>query len=339
MRNHNTLLFVAKRCALLIPQLIGISIVTFLFLHLLPGNPAYLIAGNLATPEAIRSIEHHLGLDKPLLVQYVIYVGNILHGDLGTSWLSGNAVLTDLLQRVPATIELVSIALVIIAVLGIALGVVVAVNPRGLVARAVFGYGLLAGALPDFWIGLILIFILYYKLRLFPAPLGQLDLGVAPPRTMTGMYLVDSLLTANWPAFGSSLRHLILPEMTLVFVYMGLVVRMTATSMQGALKADYIRTARASGLGPLRVDWQALRNALPPVLTVLGISYAYLLGGAVLVETIFAWGGIGQYAVQAVTNSDYLAIEGFVLTAAVFTMVVYLIVDIAHFLLDPRVSV
>jgi peptide/nickel transport system permease protein len=153
MRNHNSLLFVAKRCALVIPQLFGISIITFLFLHLLPGNPAYLIAGNLASPEAVRSIEHHLGLDKPLLVQYFIYVGNLLHGDLGNSWLSGNPVLTDLRQRVPATIELVSIALVIIAVLGILLGVVVASNPQGRVARAVFGYGLLAGALPDFWIG------------------------------------------------------------------------------------------------------------------------------------------------------------------------------------------
>jgi ABC-type dipeptide/oligopeptide/nickel transport system permease component len=339
MRTRNPLLFVAKRLALLIPQLIGISVVTFLFLHLLPGNPAYLIAGNLATPEAVRAIEHHLGLDKPLFVQYVIYVGNVLHGDLGQSWLSGNAVLTDLLQRVPATIELVSIALIVIAVVGILLGVLIAVNPRGLIARVVFGYGLLAGALPDFWIGLILIFILYYKLRLFPPPLGQLDLGVTAPRTITGMYLIDSLLTANGPAFGSSLRHLILPEMTLIFVYMGLVVRMAASSMQNALRADYIRTARASGLNPLRVIWQALRNALPPVLTILGISYAYLLGGAVLVETIFAWGGIGQYAVQAVTNSDYLAIEGFVLTAAIFTMLVYLLVDIGHFFLDPRVTV
>jgi peptide/nickel transport system permease protein len=339
MRHHNPLLFVARRVALLIPQLFGISIVTFLFLHLLPGNPAYLIAGNLATPETVRSIEHHLGLDKPLIVQYLIYVGNLLHGDLGNSWLSGNPVLTDLRQRVPATIELVSIALVIIAVVGILLGVVVARNPRGLIARAVFGYGLLAGALPDFWIGLILIFVLYYKLRLFPAPLGQLDLDVTAPHTITGMYLVDSLLTADWPAFSSSLRHLILPEMTLVAVYMGLVVRMTATSMQNALNADYTRTARATGLSPLRIDWKALRNALPPVLTVLGISYSYLLGGAVLVETVFAWGGIGQYAVQAVTNSDYLAIEGFVLTAAVFTVAVYLIVDIAHFLLDPRVQV
>jgi ABC-type dipeptide/oligopeptide/nickel transport system permease component len=339
MRNHNPLLFVVKRCALLIPQLIGISIVTFLFLHLLPGNPAYLIAGNLASAEEVRAIEHHLGLDKPLVVQYFIYVNNVLHGDLGQSWLSGNAVLTDLLQRVPATIELVSIALIIIAILGIALGVVIAVNPRGLVARAVFGYGLLAGALPDFWIGLILIFLLYYKLRLFPAPLGQLDVSVSAPRTITGMYLVDSLLTADWRAFGSSLRHLILPEMTLVFVYMGLVVRMAASSLQNVLRADFIRTARASGLRPARVNWLALRNALPPVLTVLGISYAYLLGGAVLVETIFAWGGIGQYAVQAVTNSDYMAIEGFVLTAAVFTMLVYLLVDIGHFLLDPRVSV
>lgn len=339
MRRHTPLLFVARRCVLLVPQLIGISVVTFLFLHLLPGNPAYLIAGNLATPQEVRAIEHHLGLDKPLVVQYLIYVGHLLHGDLGTSWLSGNAVLTDLLQRVPATIELVSIALVLIAVLGILLGVVIAVNPRGLIARAIFGYGLLAGALPDFWIGLILIFVLYYKLRLFPAPLGQLDLGVTAPRPITGMYLVDSVLTANWAAFGSSLRHLILPEMTLVFVYMGLVVRMTATSMQHTLHADYIRTARAAGLGPRRVVWQALRNALPPVLTVLGTSYAYLLGGAVLVETIFAWGGIGQYAVQAVTNSDYLAIEGFILTAAVFTMLVYLLVDIGHYLLDPRVSV
>lgn len=339
MRTHSPLRFVARRFALLIPQLLGISVIAFLFLHLLPGNPAYLMAGNLATPQAIHAIERHLGLDKPLYVQYAIYVGNLLHGDMGQSWLTGNPVLKDLLQRVPATIELVSIALIIIAILGILLGVAIALHPNGLVARIVLGYGLLAGALPDFWIGLILIFFLYYKLRLFPAPLGQLDLGVPTPRTITGMYLVDSLLTADWSAFSSSLRHLILPEMTLVFVYMGLVVRMSATSMQNVLRADFIRTARASGLRPRRVTVLALRNALPPVVTVLGVSYAYLLGGAVLVETIFAWGGIGQYAVQAVENSDYLAIEGFVLTAAVFTMLVYLVVDIGHFFLDPRVNV
>ncbi len=339
MRTRNPFLFLLKRFALLVPQLLGISLVTFLFLHLLPGNPAYLIAGSLASPGEIRAIEHHLGLDQPIYVQYGIYVGNLLHGDLGNSWLSGNPVLTDLRQRVPATIELISIALVIIAVLGIVLGVAIAIKPRGIAARAVFGYSLLAGALPDFWIGLILIFFLYYKLRLFPAPLGQLDLGVSPPRTITGMYLVDSVLTGNGRAFTSSLGHLLLPEMTLVFVYLGLVVRMVAAAMQTALRADYIRTARASGLGPLRVTLKALRNAMPPVLTVLGISYAYLLGGAVLVETIFSWGGIGQYAVQSVTNSDYLAIEGFVLTAAVFTMLVYLVVDIGHFFLDPRVDV
>jgi len=333
------LLFVVKRFAVLIPQLVGISVVTFLFLHILPGNPAYLIAGNLASADEVRAIEHQLGLDKPIYVQYLIYVGNILHGDLGRSWLSGNPVITDLTQRVPATIELVSIALLIIAVLGTVLGMVIALNPRGLVARSITIYGLLAGALPDFWIGLILIFVLYFKLRLLPAPLGQLDIGVSAPHSITGMYMVDSVLTLNGSAFLSSLRHLILPELTLVFVYMGVVVRMAASSMDNALHADYIRTARAAGLRAWRVNWFALRNALPTVLTVLGISYAYLLGGAVLVETVFSWGGIGQYAVQAVTNSDYMAIEGFVLTAAVFTMLVYLLVDIGHFLLDPRVTV
>jgi peptide/nickel transport system permease protein len=324
---------------LLIPQLIGISMITFLFLHLLPGNPAYLIAGNLATPEGIRAIEHHLGLDKPLYVQYTIYVRNLLHGDLGESWLTGNTVLQDLVQRVPATFELVSIALLIIAIMGISLGVVVAASPRGLVARAVSAYGLLAGALPDFWFALILIFFLYYKLRLLPAPLGQLGPTVPAPRSVTGMYLVDSFLTADWTIFNSSLRHMVLPEMTLVFVYMGLVVRMAASTTQNVLRSDYIRTARASGLRPKRINQLALRNALPSVVTVLGINYAYLLGGAVLVETIFAWGGIGQYAVQAVENSDYLAIQGFVLTAAVFTTLVYLVVDIGHFLLDPRINI
>jgi len=338
MNKHNLLLYVAKRFALLLPQLLGISLVTFVFLHLLPGNPAYLIAGSLASPTEIRSIQHHLGLDQPIYVQYVIYVSNLIHGDLGNSWLSGNAVASDLIQRVPATLELVSIAVIIVAILGTALGVVVAVKPTGLISRAIFGYGLLAGALPDFWIGLILIFVLYFKLHLAPAPLGQLGINVHAPPTITGMYLIDSVLTGNWSTFSSSVQHLILPEMTLVFVYTGLVVRMAAASMESVMRTDYIRTARASGLSRARITWKALRNALPPVVTVLGISYSYLLGGAVLVETIFSWGGIGQYAVQSVSNSDYMAIEGFVLAAAVFTTIVYLIVDVGHFLLDPRVS-
>jgi peptide/nickel transport system permease protein len=329
-------IFIGRRLLFLIPQLIGISLVSFFLVRLLPGNPAYAIAGQLATQDQIAAIERRMALDKPLPVQYLAYVSEVLHGDFGVSWRTSNPVMVDIKQRLPATIQLITIALVVIALLGILFGVLVAINPSGIASRFMFLYGLLAGAMPDFWLGLLLIFLFYYKLNWAPPPVGQFGLEVFPPPPVTGMSLVDSLLAHDGDAFWSAAKHLVLPELTLILIYIGGVVRMTSTAMSEMLDSGFIHYAKANGLPNGVIVRYALRNALPPVVTVLGIIYGFLLGGAVLVETVFAWGGIGQYAVQSIVNSDYLAIQGFVLVAAVFTLFVYLVIDIVYFFLDPR---
>jgi ABC-type dipeptide/oligopeptide/nickel transport system permease component len=330
------LVFIGRRLLFLVPQLVGVSMVTFFLVRLLPGNPAYAIAGQLATKQQIAAIEKRMALDQPLPVQYATYVSHVLKGDFGTSWRTSRPVAEDIRQRLPATVQLITIALFGVALFGVLFGVLVAINPGGIASRITFFYGLLAGAVPDFWLGLLLIFFFYYKLNWAPPPVGQFGLDVIPPPRVTGMSLVDSALAGDSSAFGSAVKHLILPELTLILIYMGGVVRMTSTSMTDILGSGFIHYARANGLPPATITRYALRNSLPPVITVLGIIYGFLLGGAVLVETVFAWGGIGQYAVQSIVNADYLAIQGFVLAAAVFTLLVYLVVDFIYFFVDPR---
>jgi peptide/nickel transport system permease protein len=319
--------------------MLGISAITFLLVRLLPGNPAYVIAGPAASPTSIKAIEKQLGLDQPIPLQYLIYLKNVLHGDLGTSWYTSSPVSSDLLQRFPATLELITCALILSLIIGIPLGILSALGRnRGVLDKGTFVYGLFAGALPDFWLGLILIFFLYFKLHWFPAPVGQIDGSITLTR-VTGMDAVDSLLTANWTAFNSSILHLVLPVLTLTFVYMAPIVKMARSTMEDALTSDYVTHATASGLSPRVVMWYALKNSLPPVVTIIGVIYGFLLGGAVLVETVFSWGGLGQYAVQSIENADFSAIQGFVLVAATFTLFVYMLVDIAYFIVDPRIRV
>ncbi len=328
--------YVGKRLLFLIPQLLGISLIAFTLLRLLPGNPAHIIAGGFATEETIQRIEQQLGLDQPLPIQYWYYLRNVLHGDLGTSWYTSNPVIVDFAQRIPATLELVTLSLLVAVLLGIPLGVFSAANPKGGASRLVFFYSLLSGSLPDFWVGLILIFIFYFNLGVLPAPLGRLDLSIIPPTRITGMYLVDSLLTGNGRAFISSAQHLVLPVLTLAFVNMGAILKMTRSTMEELLRSDFVYYLRASGSRDSYVMRQTLRNALPPVITITAVLYGYLLSGAVLVEAVFGWGGLGQYAVQSIANSDFAPIQGFVLVTAVFTLFLYLIVDLLYFMLDPR---
>jgi ABC-type dipeptide/oligopeptide/nickel transport system permease component len=331
--------YIARRFLTLAPQLLAISFVTFMLVRLLPGNPAYQLLGPLATNESVAALSRRMGLDRPLLEQYWLYLQNVLHGDLGTSWYTSRPVSSDLLERFPATFELISISLLVGLVVGILAGLITAFRNRGTADRLTRVYGLMAGAFPDFWIGLVLIFVFYYKLRLFPAPLGRIGLEVEPPTTITGMYTVDSLLTLNWPAFKSSLDHLALPVFALAFGVAAPIMKMTRSTMNTVLGSDFIHYAQACGVSRWTVARYALRNALSPVITIVAVLYGYLLGGAVLIESIFAWNGIGQYAVQAVTNSDYAALQGFVLVAAAFTLVVYLIVDLLYMAVDPRITV
>lgn len=334
--------YVGRRLLYLIPQLFVISFATFFLVRLLPGNPALAQAGAFPTPEKVKAIEEQLALNEPLPVQYYEYVKRVFHGDLGYSWYTSNSVSADLVQRFPATFELITISLVLALVIMIPLGILTARRTRGLVGktseRGTFLYGMLAGSLPDFWLALILVYVFYFTLGWFPAPLGRLDLGIPEPSQVTGMYTVDSLIARDWTAFTSAVKHLALPVVTLIFVYGSPILKMTRQTMSEVLGSRYIVHARASGLSESTVVRYAFRNSLPPVITMVAVVYGYLLGGAVLVETVFGWNGIGQYAVQAVTNSDFAPIQGFVLVAACFSILVYLIVDILYFAVDPRVQ-
>jgi peptide/nickel transport system permease protein len=329
--------YIVRRLLFLVPQVLGVTTVVFILVRLLPGDPAYLVAGSLATPDVIASVRGELGLNHPIWQQYLIYVGHVARGDLGRSWLTSSPVAEDIVQRLPATLELITLALILAFCIALSLGMLTALRPGGLADRAASAYGMLAGAMPDFWWALFLVFLLFGELQIIPAPIGRIDLALVPPRHVTGMYTIDSVLNGDWQVLGSSLAHLALPVFTLAFVYAGPILKMARSSMSQALLGNFIRYARASGLPTRVVTRYALRNALLPVITMTGITYGYLLGGAVLIEQIFAWGGLGQYAVQAITSSDYMAVSGVVLVTTVFSLLVYLAVDLLYLAVDPRI--
>jgi peptide/nickel transport system permease protein len=273
-----------------------------------------------------------------LPVQYVIYLNNLLHGEFGDSIFTGQPVRQDLTQRVPATLELVTVSMLIAVILGIPLGIYVALKKTGVLNKIVFGYGMLTGAVPDFWLGLIFVFVFFFLLRWAPPPMGRLGALGIPPDRITGSYLIDSVLTGDWQTLRLSVTHMVLPVLTLVLIYMGNIVKMARSSMTEVMQSEFIEYARACGLPREVVIRYALRNAMAPVATVVAFNYGFLLGGAVLVEAIFSWGGLGQYAVQSIVNSDYAPITGFVLVVALFMSVMYLLLDLVYALIDPRIQ-
>jgi ABC-type dipeptide/oligopeptide/nickel transport system permease component len=330
--------FILRRIAILVVQVWGVVTVVFLLIQLLPGDPRYLLAGGLATPQTLAALTDDLGLDQPIHVRYIKYMGNVATGDLGKSWFTSTPVLEELKRRFPATLELVTFAFVAAVLLAVPLGVLSAVGKRkGIFSNIAFVYGMVAGALPEFWWALMMILLFFVTLGIAPAPLGRIDIGVAQPDQVTGLFLIDSLLDGNVEALGSAFAHLLLPGLTLAFVYGALIVKMTRTEMLQAIDSDFARYARACGMSERRVNRMALRNALLPIITLSGFTYGYLISGAVLVETVFSWGGLGQFAVQSVVSSDYFAVTGTVMAVAVFALVVYLLMDILYAVVDPRI--
>jgi ABC-type dipeptide/oligopeptide/nickel transport system permease component len=330
--------FVGRRLLFLTPQLLGIVLVSFLLVKSIPGDPAVLMLGPTATPEAIASLRSKLGLDQSLPVQFLIYVRDLVHGDLGTSWQTTRPVLEDLLQRFPATLELVTLGLLVAVLIGIPLGLASAFREKGVIARVATFYGLVAGAVPDFWLALVLIFVFYTLLPWAPAPLGRIDFSVIPPTPVTGVLTIDSLLAGDWDAFRSAAAHLVLPVLTLGLINAGPILKMTQSTMEKMLHSDFSRYEVLCGIPHRLVVRHALRNALPSVVTIISVLYGYLIGGAVLVEIVFSWGGAGQYAVQGVLNSDLYPVLGFVLFSAIFSLFVYLVVDLIYFAIDPRIG-
>jgi ABC-type dipeptide/oligopeptide/nickel transport system permease component len=331
---------IAKRLLLAIPSLIGVVIVTFLLTRALPGDPAAYFAGPAATKEAIEQIRKSLGLDQPLPVQFLRYVRDLARGDMGSALTTGQPVAAEIRARLPASAELTLLGLIFSVAIAVPLGVLAATRPNSLIDHACRVVSTAGVSLPVFFTGLILVYVFYYQLGWAPAPLGRLDVFYSAPPQVTGFYLVDSIIAGDWELFRASLTQLVLPALTLCIFSLAPIARMTRASMLAVLASDFVRTARASGLSPFTVIYTyAFRNAMLPVVTTLGMVFSFLLGANVLVEKVFAWPGIGSYAVEALIASDFAPVQGFVLTMAVMYVALNLLIDILYGLIDPRVRI
>ncbi|MDQ3809557.1 MAG: ABC transporter permease [Chloroflexota bacterium] len=329
--------FVGRRLAWLVLVAVGMTLLTFVVTHLIPADPAKFAAGLDATAEQIEQTRRSLGLDKPLPEQYLIYLGNLARGDLGTSIITKRPVRDDLADYFPATLELTLWTMLAIAVVGVPLGVISATHRGGWIDLLTRVLATLWVALPVFWFGLVLQLVFYLRLGWLPAG-ERLDPGISLGR-LTGLATLDAALQGNWRALLSAAHHLVLPVLTLALARVAVVARMTRAGMLEVLGADYVRTARAKGLREQSVIYRhALRNAALPVLTTLGTQMGFLLGGAILVEVIFQWPGMGRYAVSSITSVDFPAVMGVTLAAAALFVLVNLLVDLAYIVVDPRIA-
>ena len=323
-----------------LPNLVGVVVITFILTRALPGDPAAYFTGAAATEEAIAQVRTQLGLDKPLLEQFFQYVAALARGDMGLSLTTGQPVAQELLARLPASLEMVFLALLLACAIALPLGVLAATRPGSWIdqlCRLVTTAGV---SLPTFFTGLLLAYVFYFLLGWAPSPMGRLDPMFSPPATITGLYLVDAALAGDGAMWWASFKQLILPVLTMGIFVLAPIARMTRASMLSVLSADFIRTARASGLsrGTVLVTY-ALRNALLPVVTTLGMVFGFMLGSSVIVEKVFGWPGVGSYAIDALTASDYAPVQGFVLAMGVLFVLLNLLVDLLYGLIDPRVSV
>jgi peptide/nickel transport system permease protein len=330
--------YIAKRLFHLSLIMFGVSVLVFLMLRMIPGDPVRLLLGEFASPEELVRLRSQMGLDQPYLVQYGIYLKNILQGDLGNSLRNGAPVASEIGVRLPATLELAVAAMLIASVLGIAAGVVSAARQY-----SVFDYGsmfmaLVGVSMPIFWLGLMLIYLLSVMFPIMPM-MGRIGMG-NEPEVVTGLMLVDTLLCGELGDFLDALHHLVLPSFTLATIPMAIIARITRSAMLEVLNKDYVRTARAKGMSEAVVILRhALRNAFLPIVTVLGLNLGLLLGGAVLTETIFSWPGLGRYVVDSLMARDYAAVQGCILIFAALMAGINLIVDLVYALLDPRIRV
>jgi len=328
--------YVAKRLLLLIPTILGISVLVFLMIHLVPGDPAQVMLGERASPESLAAMRTQLGLDRPLHVQFGRYLAGLLQGDLGRSIKTHERVADELIARFPATLELTLVSMVLACAIGLTAGVLSASRRGTLLDYLGMTASLVGVSMPIFWLGLVLIMVLSLGMGAFPVS-GRLSSGVFVTR-ITGLVLVDSLLAGDLHAFGNAIWHLVLPGLALGTVPAAVIARMTRSSLLEVLGEDYVRTAWAKGLSERVVVFRhALKNAFIPILTVISLEFGYLLGGAVITETIFAWPGVGRWLLLAVYSRDFRAVQGGVLLVAVTFVVVNLIADLMYAWLDPRI--
>ncbi|MET0596508.1 MAG: ABC transporter permease subunit [Mesorhizobium sp.] len=329
--------FLLGRLAVLIPTFIGVSVIAFSFIRLLPGDPVALLSGErVMSPERHAEISHQLGFDRPLVIQYLDYLQGVLSGDFGTSIVTKEPILHQFFQLFPATLELSLCAIVFAIVLGIPAGIFAAINRGSIFDQAIMGTALIGFSMPIFWWGLLLIILFSGVLEWTPVS-GRISLMYFFP-PVTGFMLIDSLLSGDPGAFRSAVSHLILPTIVLGTIPLAVIARQTRSAMLEVLGEDYVRTARAKGLAPLRVvGVHALRNALIPVVTTIGLQVGVMLAGAILTETIFSWPGIGKWMVDSVFRRDYPVIQGGLLLIAAIIMMVNLLVDLLYGLINPRI--
>jgi peptide/nickel transport system permease protein len=329
--------YAIRRTLTVIPVLLGVSILVFGFVHLIPGDPAVTMLGERATPEKVAEVRARLGLDRPIHEQYLLYLRKVLRGDLGVSIVRGDPVLTDLLRRFPATVELAVASMVLAALVGIPIGIVSAVWRKSVIDSMSRILALTGVSMPIFWLGVMLAWVFAVELRWLPTG-SRLD-SVADYEPITHFVMLDAVLQRNWGMIWDALRHLILPAIALATIPLAVIARMMRASMLEVLSRDYIRTADAKGLSRVSVVLHhALRNALLPVLTVVGLQVGALLAGAILTETIFSWPGIGRWVYESIESRDYPIVQGASLFIGVIVVVVNLATDLLYAAVDPRIK-
>jgi len=330
--------YLVRRLGLAVVTLAGIVVIVFCVTHVLPGNPALVAAGGHANAQTLKALEQQMGLNEPLWTQFRSYVGNLLHGSLGTSYSTGYPVAEDLLTRLPATVELAVAATTIATLVGVPLGILAGLR-EGRLPDWIGRVGAILGAsIPLYWLGLVIIVLFYATWHIAPAPSGEANAFAATPPAYTHSLILDSLISGYWSTLVDALSHLVLPALTLGLVETAPILKVTRSTTLEVASSDYVRTARAYALS----NWQILRNDIlrnvaTRLLTTLGIVFAFLLGGSILVERIYDWPGIGLYAWNAVTSTDFAAIQGYILTVGVVYVTLNLIVDILYAVVDPRI--
>ena len=329
--------YIIRRLLMMIPVLLGVTIMTFVLTNMLPGDPAREAAGRFATREQIAAVRQRLGLDQPLPVQYVRYMGRLLQGDLGESLTTRQEVLKELTIYFPATFELTMTAMTLVILIGIPLGVITGAGRSPWINSLVMLFSLVGVGMPVFWSGLIFQLVFFGELHWLPLS-GRLSSQFSAPQAITNMYTVDALLRGQWDVLWDALQHLVLPALTLALGSIASVARITHASVTSVLRKDYIRTARAKGLrSGVILSRHALKNAVLPTATMIGMQFGWLLGGAVLVENIFTWGGIGTYAWVGIFRLDIPVIMGMTLLTTLVFMLLNLLTDFSYAFLDPRI--
>ena len=330
--------FLIRRILMVIPLLVGVMILTFMLVRIGGLDPVGLLAGPTATAEEFEIITKELGLDKPLWKQFLIYAQNVAQGDLGESWLSNRPVLDDIAARSVVSLELLFWGIGIGTFIGVPIGLRAAFNPNGRFDQSARILSLLGFSIPTYWLGLVMLFVFFYLLGWAPPGMGRISLMVSPPDFVTGSYFIDSLLSSNWRAAHSSLSHLVLPVICLAIVSAAPIIKQTRAIALEVISSDAVRYARACGLKAKTVRQIVFRNSATPVLTFVGTEITGLVGTMSLIEYVFAWGGLGQYGLNAIVRGDFTAVQGYVLVLALFSVLIFLIVDIVVALIEPRVE-